>query len=354
MATILPLTALQQINLQAQQAWADSQQAVENRALFADSLKKQINTQNALGGSFIQPLTDNTKDNADVRIIWPDFCSDTGSDTCSDTLCGDLTGAVAPLQSKTYNITQCRNESFSVSETTFAGSFADMQQFIADNQNRKIKNILERLNTKYLIALHANSGFNRGGVYAQNGTTPNGQYEVAAAQYNDTNLITQIIIDAEKSQIENPFILDSGNLYKTYLQARFNQGNDTGKGDAARANFFDITFDLQGFAKAGGVTANSTFVVAPYAMAFVNKNYYDNTTPVYDPTLEKDKWSFTIPGFGVKVDVLHQRVCENGAKNRFTHTWNYRVNYDFLTNPFGCADGAGKIVTGIIEYTKVA
>jgi hypothetical protein len=206
------------------------------------------------------------------------------------------------------------------------------------------------LNKKFILFLHANAGFNRGASYAPNVSA---QAQVPAADYANTDLIIDMIIDAKKSKVISPYLLDSGNLMKTFLKAEFNQGNDTGSGDQKKATFFDRTFDIDGFAAAGGAVANSTFLVTPYAAAFVNKNYYGSNVPVYDNDVKMWKYFINVPSFGVQIDVLHQRTCVNLKKDRFKHVWKYTLHHDFLTNPFGCADANGKRVSGILEYTKV-
>lgn len=351
MANLLPITALQTINLQAQDVWNNSQQDFENNQVDAVSIRKQIAEQNGLGAALMRYLGNPNKDEA-VRIFWQDFCNMSASDCDSDDYCGDLSAAATGVSYKDYAITQCIYDRFSVSESTFAGSFQDMASFIAAKQVNTMKNLLQRANTKYLLALHANAGFNRGTTYTANATT--GVTEIPTANFANSNVMTDIMLDAMLSRVQNPFILDGSNLWRTLENARQNAGNDTGKGDAVRAGLYDVTPDPFGFANAGTAVQDSTFLVTPYAMAFVSKNYYNETVPTYDNTLGKEKWSIPVPGFGLRLDVLHQRFCESGKKDRYSHVWNYTLNYDFLTNPYGCADANGKIVTGIIEYKKVA
>lgn len=345
---ILPTTALQKINLMTEDAWSTNQRAIENE-VEADSLQKQIQKQEKLGKSFITPLTDPKKDHNDVKVMWIDFCGESAEDCSVDNYCDGIDGAVPGVQFKDYNLSQCITDDFKLSESTFAGSSADMQEFIVKNQVRKITNLLNLLNKKYLLFLHANAGFNRGATYAPNVSA---QAQVPAAKYSSADLITDMIIDARISKVQRPFGLSGRNLYKTYLNADLD--SDDTKGQINRARQLDITFDIFGFANAGGAIVDSTFLVTPYAAAFVNKNFYQSSVPVFDPTTKMDKYYITIPAFGIRVDVLHQRICEDAKKDRFAHVWKYTLHYDFLTNPFGCADANGKIVTGILEYTKVA
>lgn len=345
--TILPTTALLRVNLQTEEVFGATQRSIEN-TIKAEALRKQIAAQNALGGQFVEALTNPRKDNADVRVWWVDFCGQAAADCTNDTYCGDLDAAVPGIDYKDYNITGCITDGFKLSESTFAGSFADMQEFIRLNQVQKISNLVNLLNKKYLLFLAANAAYNAGGQYAQ----ASGISTIPAEEYENTNLVAKIMLDALLSQMPNPFILDGKNLWMTWTQAKFNRENLDGRGDANRADFFDITFDPFGFAAAA--LPDSTFLVTPYAARFVNKNYYENATPQYDPTTKHDKYSINIPGFGIRVDVLHQRICESEKLNRFAHVWRYTLHHDFLLNPNGCDLGSGNRVNGIIEYRKGA
>lgn len=347
--TILPTTALQKVNLMTEDAWADNQRAIEND-VEADSLATFIGRQNKLGEAFVRKLTDPKKDNADVRVMWVDFCGDAAQDCDADNYCNGIDGAEPGIDFKDYNLTQCITDDFKLSETTFAGSFTDMEDYIVKTQTRKITNLLNLLNTKLLLFLHANAGFNRG----DNGLVFNvtNQTEVPAAQYADADLITNMMIDAKQSKVIRPYGLSGTRaLYKTYLDAQLDEEDVAG--GRKRTRQLDITFDMFGFPNAGAAVQNSTFLVTPYAAAFVNKNYYPNNVPTYDPDVKMEKYFIRIPAFGITVDTLHQRICENAKKNRFAHVWKYTLHFDFLTNPYGCADVNGKRVNGILEYLKV-
>lgn len=352
-AALLPTTALQKVNLLTEEAWSETQRNVENMA-EAESISTAIRKQNALGNSFITKLQDTGKDNTDVRVLWVDFCGEEAADCDSDdNYCDGIDGNEAGIDYKDYNITQCVTDSFKANEDTFAGSYMDFQNYVQQNQMQKISNLITRLNFKYLLFLHANAGFNRGGTYTFNGSN---QSEIPTSNYNDADVITDLIIDARISKIQRAFALDGRNFMKAWLNAEFDATDSAngGQGNLKRKRFFDFTFDPEGFARAGSSIINSTFLVSPYAYAIVNKNYYKNNAPEYDGDVNMWKYFVRIPSLGMTVDVLHQRTCVNLKKNRFSHVWNYTLHYDFLTNPFGCADGDGKIVTGILEYKKVA
>lgn len=351
--TLLPATALQQVNLLTEEAWTPNQAQIDMNTIDALSFQKQLAMQKGIGAPLVRKLTDTEKDFADVKVWWRDFCGQEAEDctTSGADLCGDLSGDPTGLDSKTYNITQCLNDQFSINENEFAGSWMDLQAHLVQEQNHRVINFLNALNKKYLLALHAHAGLNKGGFYNADGQM---KYEVPSNEFDDTKIVTKMLWDAELSNVRNPFLLTGDRqMFITLNNAKFNSGNAEGKGDSTRGGVFDVTMDARGFVKTPTL-AGSLFMVTPYASAFVSKNYYPNSAPIYDNDLKKFKYSINIENFGIRIDVLHQRVCIDAAKDRWKHYFNYRLHYDFLFNPYGCLDDVtGKKVTGIIEYQNL-
>jgi hypothetical protein len=338
---------LQKINLEIEQAWADSQAMIDNGALDVATLDTLVANQSGMLAPAVAVVTDPSKD-YDLEVYWPDFCGQEATD-CSTDPCTDFNFNQAEVQKKAYKIEQCIEDRFSVSEEDFWKSWLNKDGFIAKNINQKITNLLNRLNYKALVFLHANAGLNKGGQFTANGS---GQYEVSGSLFGSTNVIIKMLYDAQVSRVPNPFILDGKNLWETVLNARLNQPNGEGKGDANRANLFgNVTFDPLGFSKLADV-ANSTFLVSPAAYHFAHKNYIQDAVPVYDEASEAWKYSIELGRYGVRVDVFMKRVCENATKNLYKYNWLFKLHFDFFANPFGCADGNGDKVTGIIEYTN--
>lgn len=339
---------LQTINLSVEEAWAGSQAEVETsipQAVTVDTLVSK-QAQGAMS-SFIQ-FAESTDKDYDVSIYWPDFCGSEAQD-CETDVCQDLTADQAELKKKDYVIGQCIEDKFAISETAFQKSWLNKDEFIVKNINNKIANLLTLLNKKALLFLHANAGLNNGGNYVANGS---GQYVVPGIEFADTNVFAKMLYDATVSRITSPFIIDGNNLWALSFNAQMNAANANGAGDANRASLFNmITFDPLGFAQVPDVT-KSTFLISPYAYAFVSKNYIKNTVPIYDEAAGKWKYSIDLGRYGARIDVFFQRICENGAKNLYKYVWVFKLHYDFFANPAGCPDESGKAVSGIIEYTR--
>lgn len=346
MAAISTVT-LQKINLEVEEAWADSQAATDNAALDTATIDTLVARQQGMLAPASAVITDPSKD-YDLEVYWPNFCDESAVD-CTTDACTDFNFNQAGVEKKSYKIAQCIEDKFSINEQDFWKSWMNKDGFIAKNINQKITNMLNRLNYKALVFLHATAGLNKGGQFTAN---VSGQYEISGALFNSTNVITKMLYDAQVSRVLNPFILDGKNLWETVLNARLNQPNGEGKGDANRAALFgNVIHDPMGFAKLGDVT-NSTFLVSPTAYHFAHKNYIQNAVPVWDEASNKWKYSIELGRYGAKIDVFMQRVCVDANKDLYKYNWLFKLHYDFFANPFGCPDGEGKAVTGVIEYTN--
>ncbi len=344
MPPIVTPVLLTKVNLMTEQAWPKNQADIENNDVDAATLDTLVSHQDSATQNFIEKVTDTTKD-YDVQVAWYDFCG-SGAIDCNQDPCTTITGNGNDVKSKTYNVNGCIEDAFEVSENLFATTTLSVQDYIVKRQTRMIKNMLERLNDKAIAFLAANAGFNRGTQYPYAG----GLTTIPSADY-DMKLLPKLQLDMMVSKLKDGFGIDGSGLYLPYSYALQNGGNAEGKGDALRAKLLDINFDIIGMAKAG--LSDRTFLVSPHAYAFVTKNYIQSGVPTFDPALDKLKYSITIPGYNLKVDVWHQRACEDGTRDRFKHVFLYKLHYDFLLNPAGCTIDGGA-VTGIVEYKQAA
>lgn len=338
---------LSKINLSTEQAWTLNQAKIETVQVNAATLDIMKSKQLPLEGTFVQKLTDPEKE-YDVKVRWPDFSGLQAQDNVTD-VCNDLTGTQAPVIEKQYKIESGIEDTFAIEEDKLATSEIDKATFITENQNAIIKRLLEKWSDKHVAFLAANAGHNAGVLY----THAAGVTEVPSADYN-VSLLPKIMQDMIYSQIPNAFLIDGGPMHLPYVNAKLDFGNAEGKGNNARTQLFDAGFDLIGFARQ--TLADRSFLVAPYSYASLTKNYVLNREPVYDEAMgSKGMWKYhiTIPMYGVKIDVFHQRVCVDGRTQRYKLIWHYKLNYEILANPTGFANGDGDIVTGIIQYKKI-
>jgi hypothetical protein len=340
---------LSKIVLEIEDAWSNSQIMNELSAMDIETFRIMMERSNAAKAVLTNPVEDPQKD-YDVEVMWPDFCEWDAVD-CAQDICANLTGAQKGFDTKPYTITQCIEDSFEVSQTQLAKTSLSEEAYIAMMSRRVIKNILERLNQKFIVFLTANIGYNVGGdtpgaEHTYNALT--GYTEVAAEDWNP-DLMIDLRLDAQLSRIAAPFIMDGRSLYKQRMKAQLENNNDDS--NERKLNLFDIESDPVGFAKAGII--DKTFVVSPAAYAFVTKNYVNNATPEWNQALGKYQFNLNLGAFGLKLDAYQQTVCEDSNTGRVKHVFLYRLRFDILPNPNGC-DQDGEVVTGIIGYQKVA
>lgn len=340
---------LSKVILEIEDAWNNSQIMNELGALDIETFRILMSRQQSAQAVMINPVQDPQKD-YDVEVLWPNFCEWDAVD-CAQDICDTITGAQKGFDTTPYEITQCIEDSFEVSETQLAKTSMTMEAYISLMSRRVIKNILERLNQKFIAFLVAHVGYNVGGdtlgaEHAYNGTT--GYTEVPAAEWN-ADLMIDMRLDAQLSKIFAPFIMDGRSLYRERMKAEL-ESDDT-NANQRKLDLFTIESDPVGFAKAGII--DKTFLISPAAYAFLTKNYVNNAEPQWNQVLGKYQFNLNLGLFGLKLDAYQQSVCEDSKTGRAKHVFLYRLNFDIVPNPNGC-DQDGETVTGILGYQKVA
>lgn len=363
-SAILPETALQQINLMVEEAWPVNQRQIDLNAVDSVTFDALLDRQRSVSPNLVQILENPNKDE-EFRVYWNDFCGETVEEctNSNNNNCGPLTGEESEIDYASYTLDNCMKKTFKFSEETFAGTWMTKEQYIADNIRNVYKTFREALNASAIRFLQASGGDNPGTKWTVNGA----KQTLIPSEYledQNTNLYNKITRDAQRARMGNVFLIDVGdNLWEMNANSRQNALNAEGRGSAVRASLLPVIDDAFAMGQVPDAEG-STFAVSPYAYAFVNKSYYrkrerpingiesfSGATPVYDEALEKYKWFVQLPGYPIYLDVLMERKCLNGTKDRFEHIFQYTMHYDWLLNPAGCTVG-GKTVTGIIEYAN--
>lgn len=330
------------ILLTAEQVWADSQSQTEMYAAEAETVKALVAQQKGRT-DILTKLEDPALEDDQVKIVWMDFCTDSEPDDCGD-VC-DFEGEEPILDSKTYSLTACKELTFSLDENNLLRNKYTFEEASAKGLMNIMRQFDEYLNKQGLLFLSANAGYNKN---QDTGTwVPNTMY-IPAADYNQ-DLMVDMVVDAKINKLTNPFLIDSGALYKSFLNAEYNSGNLDGKGDLVKSKLFPAYFDMFGFA-ASEIT-DTSFLVTPYAYAFANR-HYNPTSPYNFKAQGVDQIRYSIESKnipGVMYDVFHIKECSG---MRAKHTWKVQVRWAYLLNPEGCDDGAGNKVSGILSYTK--
>lgn len=340
------------IKLITEQVWSDSQNQTDQYSANAETVKA-LAARQADRNQILTSLENTDLEDDEVEIIWIDNCDDALDDECQ-AVC-DFTGTDAPLQSKKYKLEDCVSASFSADENDFLRNKYTIEEYIAKMLLSKIKLLDEQLNTKSLLFLSASAGHNvNPETYTQTGTT----LTIPVADYTN-ELYIKMAIDAQMNRIMDPFVIDSGTLYRAYLKAQLDQGNAEGKGNQQRTMLFPTYFDLLGFPSSA--ITDTTFLVSPNAYAFGSRNF-NSSTPNIVETKNLRQIRYSIPSNnipGVTYDITKQIVCSG---NRFKHEYLITARTGFFLNPVGCdieitpEDGDTPAVvgnvSGILSYTK--
>lgn len=342
------------IILKAEEVWADSQNQTDMYTPDAETIKALAERQQGRT-RIITELENPELEGNNVKVVWLDNCGEELDDDCQD-VC-DLTAEEVAMNSKDFTLTKCKSASFKINENDVLRNRYSIDEIIARKMLSKMKALEEHINAQSILFLSASAGWNKNPEsYTFDATT----LEIPAADFN-TDLFVKMAIDAKINKINDPFVVDSGALYKYYLKAQLEQGNSDGSGAQRKSMLFPTYFDLVGFPTAP--VTDTSFLVSSSAYAFASRNYNPNAPIEVHPKEGKQiRWSMpsnTIPG--LRFDVYHEYSCTG---KRFTHTYYIEANFDFLLNPVGCdvlvTPAAGEDpavydqVSGILSYTKVA
>lgn len=337
-----------------EQVWADSQNQTSQYTADAETIKALAEQQRDRT-RILTSLEDSSLDDDEITIVWIDTCADELDDDCQE-MC-DFTATDLPIKSQKYSLTDCVSTSFSADENDFIRNKYTLEEYVAKNILSSIKLLDEKLNAKALLFLSANAGYN---VNQESYNFVGSTLQVPTADYNNEMYI-KMAVDAKMNKIVDPFVVDSGSLYRDYLRAQLDQGNADGSGEQRRTSLFPTYFDLTGFPTAP--VTDSTFLISPNAYAFGTRNY-NTAAPTVVETKNLRQIRYSIPSNnvpGVTYDVVKQIVCSG---NRFKHEYLIIARTGLFLNPTGCdvevtpADGEDPAVydqvSGILSYTKVA
>lgn len=342
------VAVLPDVNLALEQVFSDSQIQRETLNINAKTLDTILSQQRALGSTFVEATTDSTKD-YDVKVRWLNFCGQEAED-CSTNLCTvEPEGEMVEAVEEDYKINSCIETNFTIEEQKLYTSTFGKEELLTQNFRNAFKKLLELLNQKAIAHIDASAGYNAGGSFPYVG----GESLIPGASY-DVGVLPYLALDTQKSLLNNVFLLDGGAMYIPVFNAKLDGANDNGRGDASRAQLFPTVFDIPGMTKAG--LSNVSYLIADYAMAFLNKNYIPETVPTFEPSLFNGaggyKYHMTIPGYGIKVDVYMRRRCVDGAKNLYNIDWIFKLHYDFVNSPAGCPVELYSIPDGHLGYLK--
>ncbi len=328
----------------------------------ANTIKAILENQTAQLSLLEDPEKKNT-----VSVKWVDFCGDTSTDVtdaddCTPAACGE-----GSAKKQDYALDIFISDCYSVASEELESSAVDYDTIVATGLASKIKNIVEKFNSKAVAVIAANKGTNPfPGPYTYSGVTKD--TTVPAVDFGAEKLIPYFMQVAEMNRSQETYILDGGNLFQDYYKATKFANNADGK--AAQSMYDDLAFrhDMPGFA--ANTISDFTFLIDRGALAIANRAKYPALSklasmtdggwihtgsgsimrysiPVNVP--EFMKMQFVSQGKLVKstlyIDVQYSVVCTGGL---LLPTWKLKLRAGVYANPIRCATGN----TGILSFDK--
>lgn len=299
--------------------------------MFDDRIKKQFEPQmNILAAldrvqtAQVTPLQARNKDYT-VEVEWINACGIVAQDCVP---C-EVGGPELSTNVETYTLNKCKEAPFSIFEDTIAQNDFAVEDFLAKAFMKAEKELVEAVAADFLAVLFANAGVNQWNEAGEIGTVVGNETQIATADY-DADAIAYLTKVGQFNRFTNPVMLSGNLLYDAWQQARFNAGNDNGKGDLARFSSMEWFWDIWNFNQA---TLNAyQFMLSTGSIAFASRGRYSETPENWQA--EGERWTMPSMFFPkLQLEVSHKIGCRNDRK---THDFNVKANWAILVNPAGC------------------
>lgn len=275
-----------------------------------------------------------------VKVYWQNTCAiTTGAET------DECAAATVELtdDSKDYAITSSRESSFKTSwKVHRTVPHAMRNETIARGLLQAGKQLDEYLAAQFLAFLAANNGAHE---YTPTiGSAGAGDVWEIPSTDLDVDIMPQLILSAEYSYFEQPYMIHGLNLWSSRFKAGQYAANSDGKGENNLYSVLPMYWDPVGFTNAG--VDDQSFMVNKSAVALATGNYFDTTPVEFAGQHRMFKIaSKNLPG--VFYDVHEMETC---TSDDMALSYKLVANYDFFLNPLGCKATR----TGILQFASVA
>ncbi|OGX80828.1 hypothetical protein BEN47_06110 [Hymenobacter lapidarius] len=268
-----------EVKADARGVYADPEALLSDPAHVITANAVQANQRTGTGATGIQGrLQASPTDFVDVQ-----WGVDTGDvQDCTDDCA--LVGAEGEAATTRIDAPICKEITFQISEETMRrlgiqGGPESVQRAAQAELSRLLSVKAAKLDTwvnaQTLARAKVLHNAPKAGTAAGVGTVgADGVITVPTANYN-RKLVAQLVKMARLNQMGSPYMIDGGQLFVDYFNARLDGANPEGGGDAARVAFFREYFDLEGFADAA--LAEDTFLVKPGALGLFYKSFLPST-----------------------------------------------------------------------------
>jgi hypothetical protein len=286
-------------------------------------------------------VLENPEKDRELKVYWVDDCDDTDPEDCTDqcTIDGDEIGD----NCVNYELTECFEKSFSVTEEMFRTSLLTQEEVVARALLKKMKLMDEFWAAKAIAFLNASAGVNK---------FTDGQYTVVGSEtyipavawnpdlfgYFDTALWINKLTTGK---------MLSGTLLKQYMwKVGMETSDPTGASNQAKMTSFGVPYFDRRMDTILGEKA--LFMFNPNSVAMATKARHAAYGPAGREIYTADgpqRW-YTIPSNslpGVVYDVAYQEKCANSDVK---HVWKIKTRGDIFLNPLGCDNDR----TGVLKF----
>lgn len=279
-----------------------------------------------------------------LKVWWPDDCRTDDPEDCGDQC--EVDGPEAGQQCVNYNITECFQLGFSITEEKLRTNEMTEVEMTTVQMLKTMKLMDEWVNKKAMALMQASAGVNKyAGPYTVAGT----KTYIPAVAWNE-DLFGYLALALRKNKLSLPKMLSGDLLWMPFWQAEMGTTNPTGQATMKKFNslggapYFDIDLD-------GVIGTKSAFLFNGASLAIANKArhaaYPTGRTvqtekgPVFWGTIE----SRNIPG--ITYDLYKKETCINDDVKK---AWLLKFRGDFFSNPIGCDNdrtGVLQLVCGV-------
>ena len=276
----------------------------------------------------------------EIKVYWVDDCDDADPVACTDqcTIDGDEIGD----NCQDYELTECFEKSFKVTEERFRRSLLSKEEVVARAMLKKLKLMDEFWAAKAIAFFEVAAGVNSfPGQYTVVGTNT---YIPATAWNPDIFGYIDTALWMNKLGLSR---ILSGTLLKQYMWKIVKEvSNPTGEAEASKMNSMGVPYFDRRLDTILGEKALFLFDGNSVAMGTkARHSIYGDEGRKIDTPDGMQHWmtikSNSLPG--VVYDLAYQEICSG---NDISHLWKIKTRGDIWLNPLGCDNNR----TGVLKF----
>jgi len=316
-----------------------NQRVKADEIMFDDRIKQQftpqfeiLNAIRAAQTARVETPVTRRKD-ADVQVIWENFCDITADDCSSSCTLG---GNKSSTNAQIYELSFCKEVGFTMDELDFLDNEFEIN--VAKAFLKADKELTESFAQYAVAQLEAFKGENM--LTTGKGTYSGGDTYIEAAYWTPA-IAAYFSRVSIMNRFTNPIFLSGSLLWEQFMVAKANSANADGKGDWALWAGMQPYFDMFNIDSVND-PALKAYLLSMGSVAMVNK-YYNPTVPErlmdYIRYTMPARW---MPGF--VYDVFYDNSCT--TNKHAVHNYTVRLKADIYNNPEGCETGN----TGVLAF----